>query len=176
MAGIYFLQKCICVTAPLIRRPRPLSSSMGDNLGHYGFVVCRAGGRAPLPLSMQPLLNFHSGQIEKNDRRSSRMGQVGSGGLLLLLPRVTLHFVPFHFVPVSLSPGHFVPGQFVPWSLCSLVILSPGHFVPGHFVPWSFCPPVTLSPVTLSPIFNFWNDMICRSIYFKAISERLKLV
>jgi hypothetical protein len=86
MAGIYFLQKCICVTAPLIRRPRPLSSSMGDNLGHYGFVVCRAGGRAPLPLSMQPLLNFHSGQIEKNDRRSSRMGQVGSGGLLLLLP------------------------------------------------------------------------------------------
>jgi hypothetical protein len=100
--------------------------------------------------------------------------------------KVTLHFVPFHFVPghfvpVTLStgyfvPGHFIPGHFVPWSLCPPVTLSPGHFVPSHFVPRSFCPPVTLSPVTLSPISDFWNDMISRSIYFKAISERLRLV
>jgi hypothetical protein len=101
--------------------------------------------------------------------------------VMVTLHFVPLHFVPGNFVPVTLSPGHFVPspfvpGHFVPWSLC-----PPVSLLPGHFVPWSFCPSVTLSPVilspfTLSPIFNFWNDIICRSIYFKAISERFRLV
>jgi hypothetical protein len=100
--------------------------------------------------------------------------------------RVTLHFVPFHFVPghfvpVTLSPGHlvpghFVPGHFVPWSLCPPVTLSPVTLSPGHFVPWSLCPR-SLCPQSLcAPIFDFWNDMMCRSIYFKTISEHLRLV
>jgi hypothetical protein len=119
---------------------------------------------------------------------------------------VPFHFVPGHFVPVALSPDHFVPGHFVsghfvsghfvPWSLCPrslcprshcpLVTLSPGHFFPWSLCPRSFCPLVILSPVTLStvilsslnlsPIFHLWNDKICRTIYIKAISERLRIL
>jgi hypothetical protein len=89
--------------------------------------------------------------------------------LLVTLSPVTLS-------PVTLSPGHFVPRSFsslslCPQSLCPLVTLSPHSLCPR-----SLCPLVTLSPVTSSPIFDFWNDMIWRSIYFKAISEWLSLV
>jgi hypothetical protein len=103
--------------------------------------------------------------------------------------------VVFIWLPYTLSPFTLSPVN-LSRSLCPLVILSsftlsPVTLFPGHFVPWSLCPrslcplvicplvtlsPVILSPVTLSPIFDFWNDMICRSIYLKAISERLRLV